>query len=76
MAALLPSYSPEPGPDGPVNTDLERSLPAHGRAREQPESTAEARRFVWSHQRRPCIVRGCLGGPQVRYALEENQLSL
>ncbi|MER7694626.1 IS630 family transposase, partial [Streptomyces sp. NPDC097610] len=36
---------------------------------------AETRRFFYRRQRQPHIVRGYLGGPHVRYTLEENHLS-
>ncbi|WP_455583821.1 IS630 family transposase [Kitasatospora cineracea] len=72
---LLPSYSPELNPDELVNADLKRSLPMRHRARNQAELAAEARRFFHRRQRQPHIVRGYFHGPQVRYTLDENQLS-
>jgi transposase len=72
---FLPSYSPELNPDELVNADLKRSLPMSHRARDQGELAAEARRFFRRRQRQPHIVRGYFHGPQVRYTLDENQLS-
>ncbi|MFJ9847718.1 IS630 family transposase [Kitasatospora sp. NPDC101155] len=72
---FLPSYSPELNPDELVNADLKRSLPMSSRARNQAELAAEARRFFRRRQRQPHIVRGYFHGPQVRYTLDENQLS-
>ncbi|WP_431683748.1 transposase [Kitasatospora sp. KL5] len=72
---FLPAYSPELNPDEPVNTDLKRSLPMRHRARNQSEPAAEARRFFHRRQRQPHIVRGYFHCPQVRYTLNENQLS-
>lgn len=72
---FLPSYSPELNPDELVDADLKRSLPMSSRARDQAQLAAEIRRFFHRRQRRPHIVRGCFGGPHVRYTLEENHLS-
>lgn len=68
---FLPAYSPELNPDELVNADLKRSLPPTHRARNQAEFAAETRRFFHRRQRRPHIVRGYLGGPHVRYILDE-----
>lgn len=68
---LLPPYSPELNPDEPVNADLTRSLPTPSRAQGRAELAAQARRFFHRRQRQPHIVRGYLGGPHVRYILEE-----
>ncbi|GAA2401850.1 hypothetical protein GCM10010420_31070 [Streptomyces glaucosporus] len=67
---FLPWYSPELNPDGLVNADLKRSLPMHGRARDQARLAAETRRFFHRRRRQPHIVRGCFGGPHVRYIRE------
>lgn len=68
---FLPPYSPELNPDELVNTDLKHSLPTRNRA----ERAAETHRFFRRRQRQPHIVRGCFGGPTVRYVLDENSLS-
>ncbi|WP_241717658.1 transposase [Streptomyces sp. CNQ085] len=68
---FLPSYSSGLNPDELVNDDLKRSLPHTHRARTQAELAAGTRRFFHRRQRRPRIVRGHLGGPHVRYILDE-----
>ncbi|MBV7697469.1 hypothetical protein KWI83_17970 [Streptomyces sp. TRM70350] len=64
---FLPSYSPELNPGELVNADLKRSLPMHGRARDQAPLAAETRRFFHRRRRLPHVVRSYLGGPHVRY---------
>ncbi|MFF7250443.1 hypothetical protein ACFZBU_42000 [Embleya sp. NPDC008237] len=68
-------YSPELNPDELVNADLKHSLPRQHRARDQDELAAETRRFFRRRQRQPHIVCGYLGGPHVRYVLDENPMS-
>ncbi|MFI1419138.1 IS630 family transposase [Streptomyces sp. NPDC020731] len=73
---FLPPYSPELNPDEPVNADLKHNLPKQHRAHDQAELASEARRFFHRRRRQPHIIRGCFGGPHVRYALDENPMSL
>jgi hypothetical protein len=61
--------------DEPVTADLKHSLPRQHRARNQSELAAQTRRFFRRRQRQPHIVRGCFGGPTVRYTLDENPMS-
>lgn len=72
---FLPPCSPELNLDELVNADLKRGLPRQHRARDQAELAAETRRFFHRRQRQPHIVRGCFGGPHVRYALDKNPIS-
>lgn len=72
---FLPPCSPELNPDELVDAALKPSLPSRRRARNQAELATETRRFFRRRQRQPHIIRGCFGGPTVRYVLNENSMN-
>lgn len=64
----LPAYSPELNPDEELNNDVKSNALGRRRPHNCGEMTSDARRYLWSRQRQPEIVRRYFHEEHVRYA--------
>ena len=65
---FLPGYSPELNPDELLNQDVKSNAIGRKRTRNVKEMLVEVRRFLWSRQRRPHLVKKYFHEKHVRYA--------
>jgi len=65
---FLPGYSPELNPDELLNQDVKSNAIGRKRTRNVKEMLVEVRRFLWSRQRRPCLVKKYFYQKHVQYA--------
>jgi len=64
----LPAYSPELNPDEELNNDVKSNALGRRRPHNRKEMTSDVRRYLWSRQRQPEIVRNYFHEEHVRYA--------
>ena len=65
---FLPGYSPELNPDELLNQDVKSNAIGRKRTRNVKEMLVEVRRFLWSRQRRPYLVKKYFYQKHVQYA--------
>ena len=65
---FLPGYSPELNPDENLNQDVKSNAVGRKRARNQQELIGHVRRYLWSRQRQPSLVKRYFREPHVQYA--------
>ena len=65
---FLPGYSPELNPDEMLNQDVKTNAVGRRRAKNVRELISNTRRYLWSRQRQPNIIKRYFRGPHVQYA--------